>query len=42
MLTPSGHFFTGANVENVSYPVGSCAERVAVGTAVVSMHSYGQ
>lgn len=27
---------SGANVENVSYPVGTCAERVALGTAIVS------
>ncbi|KAF2636331.1 cytidine deaminase [Massarina eburnea CBS 473.64] len=29
---------TGANVENAAYPVGTCAERVAMGTAIVSGH----
>lgn len=27
---------SGANIENVSYPVGTCAERVALGTAITS------
>ncbi|KAF1959186.1 cytidine deaminase [Byssothecium circinans] len=37
----SPHIITGANVENASYPVGTCAERVAMGTAVVSGHKLG-
>lgn len=36
VLTDSGEFVKGANVENASYPVGTCAERVALGTAIVS------
>lgn len=38
ILTQSGEYIQGANVENASYPVGTCAERVAFGTAVVSGH----
>lgn len=29
-----GEMFTGANVENASYPVSSCAEATAINTAV--------
>lgn len=32
--TDDGRTFTGVNVENASSPVGTCAERVALGTAV--------
>jgi cytidine deaminase len=35
------HIITGANVENAAYPVGTCAERVAMGTAVVAGHKLG-
>ncbi|PYH93589.1 cytidine deaminase [Aspergillus ellipticus CBS 707.79] len=38
VLTQSGEYFLGANVENASYPVGTCAERVAFGNAVVAGH----
>jgi cytidine deaminase len=36
VLSSSGKVFTGANVENVSYGLTLCAERVAVLTAVSS------
>lgn len=31
-----GRLFGGCNVENASYPVGSCAERTALGAAVTA------
>ena len=34
LLTRSGHFFSGANVENAAYPMSLCAERVAIFKAV--------
>ena len=34
LVTPSGRFFTGCNVENAAYPTSMCAERVAVFKAV--------
>ncbi|KAI9798416.1 MAG: hypothetical protein M1833_004810 [Piccolia ochrophora] len=35
LLTASGTYLTGANVENASYPVGLCAERNVLARAVV-------
>ncbi|MCA9520183.1 MAG: cytidine deaminase [Myxococcales bacterium] len=36
LLGASGRYYVGCNVENASYPVGCCAERNAIGHAVVS------
>jgi cytidine deaminase len=34
LVTSSGKFFTGCNVESAAYPTGMCAERVAIFKAV--------
>ncbi|KAK5663367.1 hypothetical protein OQA88_3795 [Cercophora sp. LCS_1] len=38
LLTSSGKYISGANVENASYPVTTCAERVAFGKAITEGH----
>ena len=34
VLCENGEIYTGANIENASYPVGICAERVALSKAI--------
>lgn len=38
VLTADGRVFTGANIENASYPLSHCAERVAMHKAVSEGH----
>ncbi|KAI4090189.1 MAG: hypothetical protein LQ339_008416 [Xanthoria mediterranea] len=39
-LSEDGTVITGGNIENASYPVGTCAERVALGKAVSEGHRH--
>ena len=36
ILSSSGNFYAGCNVENISYPVGSCAEQSAISAMISS------
>ena len=36
LVADDGRVFSGCNVENASYPAGTCAERVALGAAITA------
>ena len=38
LVTDSGAIFSGTNVENAAYPVGTCAEAAAIAAMVVAGH----
>ncbi len=39
LVTEDGSVFTGCNIENISFPVGICAERVAFSKAISEGHT---
>lgn len=39
LVTEDGSVFTGCNIENISYPAGICAERVAFAKAISEGHT---
>ncbi|SMX27472.1 Cytidine deaminase [Pelagimonas phthalicica] len=39
LRTPSGHVYTGCNVENVAYPEGTCAEAGAIAAMIAAGES---
>ena len=42
LLTADGTVVSGCNVENASYPLSMCAERVTIGTATAAGHRHFQ
>lgn len=36
ILSASGNFYSGCNIENVSYPLGTCAEEAAIAAMVTA------
>ncbi len=42
LITADGTIVTGCNVENASYPLSVCAERVTIGTAAAAGHRHIQ
>ena len=38
LLAKNGQVYTGCNIENAVYPVGTCAERTAMGKAISEGH----
>ncbi len=40
VLTADGHIITGCNIENASYPLTCCAERVALFAAIAQGHRH--
>ena len=40
LITPSGEFFSGCNVESAAFPLGQCAEATAIGNMVTNGHKH--